>query len=59
MNIVFTFPAPTGPIIATNQPGLINKLIFSKEFSVCISVHLAVTLINDIQKFSVCTVSLS
>lgn len=32
--ILYTFPAPTGPIIATNRPGITVKLMFSKEFSV-------------------------
>lgn len=32
--IIYTFPAPTGPIIATKRPGFADKLIFSNVLSV-------------------------
>lgn len=43
-----TFPAPTGPMTATNWPGFTVRLILSKEFSAWSSVHLAVALLTTI-----------
>lgn len=48
--IWYTFPDPTGPIIITNWPGIIFKLIFSKELTVWESLHLAVTFLKDMLK---------
>lgn len=34
LNNKYTFPAPTGPIITTNRPGVTVKFIFSKVLSI-------------------------
>lgn len=41
---IYTFPDPTGPIIATKRPGLTVKFMLFKEFSDWSFTHFAVAL---------------